>query len=210
MKKIIPVLLILFATIQVYPQEKELEQGLGFFGGMISGSGFSYRHIQDNWGWQINFGVLSFKNDDDFTEGYSYTVGDGSWIPDPNQVMTESRSGRETWANIGITFYKPLHRSGKSLFYIMAGASDYFSDLEKYEQDFKYTKIDENSFHYGPHGIKRTSKEKEHNFYIGVGLGFEYRLTNNIRLSLEWPLSYGSDGDINMYIPQGGIHYYFK
>ncbi|HPG38403.1 MAG TPA: outer membrane beta-barrel protein [bacterium] len=210
MKKTIIFLLIVIAAVQAYSQEKELSQALGFFGGMISGSGFSYRQMQDNWGWQINFGVLSFKNDDEFSEGYSYTVYDGSWMPDPNMISTEYRSGRETWANVGITLFKPLHRSGKSLFYVMAGVSNYYSDQEEYEQDYKYSPVDEDTYHYGPHGEKRVTNDKENTFHVGAGLGFEYRLTDNIRLSLEWPLSYGSDGNINMYIPQGGVHYYFK
>ena len=50
-------------------------------------------------------------------------------------------------------------------------------------------------------------------YNIGAGFGIEYKLNENIRLNLEWPLCFSFYEDqtrIIMYMPQGGIHYYFK
>ena len=48
---------------------------------------------------------------------------------------------------------------------------------------------------------------------IGIGIGIDYQLTDYIHINLDWPFVYsrGEDNfDLIMYIPQAGIHYYFK
>lgn len=45
---------------------------------------------------------------------------------------------------------------------------------------------------------------------FGVGPGVELELFKNIRFAVELPFTYNNDNELIMYIPQGGIYYYFK
>ncbi|MBC8312649.1 MAG: hypothetical protein H8E33_00190 [Candidatus Cloacimonetes bacterium] len=60
------------------------------------------------------------------------------------------------------------------------------------------------------------SKEFDYTINTGFGIGMEWQIlknNENFILSFEWPLVFSfkkDDFSIMMYIPQAGIHYYFK
>lgn len=212
MKKLIIVSIILIGS--TFPQSSEFTQGLGFAGGMPSGSGFSYRQMNENYGFQVTFGIMVFQEDDFedyYTEGYKGSYALNDWTPDTNQIFTdESYRDTRKWGNIGITYYKPLHRSNKSLFYGFAGISTYYTSQTYQTRDYKYTLTSDSTFSYDPINDAKEVKDNKFTFFAGVGLGIEYSITDNIRIHLEMPITIVDNGNIFMYIPQGGIHYYFK
>ena len=200
-----PILLTLFL---LSADEKELEYGLGFAGGMISGSGFSFRKLNDNFGYQINLGALmdnTSQRDDYFPEEYS-----GDWIYEEDGIYTDYSYGSSFHINLGINVYKPLHQGERSRFYLLAGAAGYLFREEVSQQDYIYDDVDSV---WVKSGQLRKENDNEFTFNVGAGFGIEYKLSENIRLNLEWPLVFSfieDDMNIYMFIPQGGIHYYFK
>jgi hypothetical protein len=200
-------LLILFAAVPLFAQE--MAHGLGFAAGELSGIGFSYRYLPEDNGFQVSFGVLSLSNKDSAPQEYTGTISPGNWLPSTDPYPY-SYSSRETHANIGVTVMKVLHRAKRSRFYAMAGFS-YFYRIQNFkERYYGYRMIDETTFHYGPVGDEQVRKERENTTYGGIGIGMEFKITDNIRFALEWPLTYSSKGDLVMYYPQAGLHYFFK
>lgn len=207
MKKFLIGLIIFFQGTALFAEEKPLRHGLGFAAGMLSGSGFSYRQINQKYGFQVTFGLISFNNNSsDFVESYR-TSGFG---PEMDKTYTEEKEGRETNGNIGIMLFRNLNRSNRSQFYGMIGLGNYFSDEVIYKREYKYTYIESNTYLYEPISPIRKDHRKELTTYIGLGFGLEWSWTNNIHMTIEWPLTVTNDWDIYMYVPQAGIHYYFK
>lgn len=198
--------LIIFSSL--FCEEKELQYGLGFSGGLISGSGFSFRKLNADFGYQINLGALmdnSTRCDECFAEELP-----GDWYYEDDDIYTEHSYGSSFHANLGVNLYKQLHQSRKSRFYLLAGTAAYLFSEEVSEQDYSY---DDTDSVWVKTGQVRHEQNNDFTLNLGAGFGIEYKLSENIRLNLEWPLTFSfSDGDMNiyMYIPQGGIHYFFK
>jgi hypothetical protein len=203
---------LLFPLIAASIQGAEtFRNGLGIFGGMISGSGFSYRRMDDRFGCQFTFGILSSKGGNiDFTPSVTLPYDARYGKPTPSVLYTETRTGRSISGNAGINFYKPLHRTTKFCFYLLAGASCYFSTEKRYEQDYGYSNVADSSYTSGPVGERRSKRKTDATVFGGGGIGFEWKFSENLRFSLEWPILLSSDGDLIMYIPQGGMHYFFR
>ena len=131
---------LLLISSFAFAQYSDLTQGLGFAGGMPSGSGFSYRQMNDNYGFQITAGALAFGYDDEYglPEERVEQVYDG-WNPNTNEIYTETSWDNDYfWGNIGLTYFKPLHREEKSLFYGFAAVSAYYTTEKYVERDYKY------------------------------------------------------------------------
>lgn len=202
---------LLFPLIAVPIRGAEtFRNGLGIFGGMISGSGFSYRRMDDRFGCQFTFGILSSRGNIDFSTSVMTQPYDARyWKPVPSVLNTETRTGRSITGNIGLNLYKPLHRTRKTCFYLLAGVSCYFSTEKRVEQDYGYSNVTDSTYSFGPVGERRSKWKTDTTVYGGAGIGFEWKFSENLRLSLEWPILLSSDGDLIMYIPQGGMHYFF-
>lgn len=209
MKKIL--LLLLLSSSITFSQSQELTQGLGFAGGMPSGSGFSYRQMHENYGFQVTFGIMVFQEDDFedyFNESYTGPYAPYDWTQDTSRIFTdESYRDTRKWGNIGITYYRPLHRSNKSLFYGFIGGSTYYTSQTYQTREYKYSMSSDS---YDPINKAKEVRENDFTFFAGIGLGIEYRITDNIRIHIEMPITIVDNGNIFMYIPQAGIHYYFK
>ncbi len=208
MKKLLfPLLISSFA----FSQFTDLTQGLGFAAGMPSGTGFSYRQMCENHGFQITAGALAFNYNDE----YDYYF-DESPRPIPTDYIPEmnytQRSGGNDhfWGNIGLTYFKPLHRAEKSLFYGFVGASTYYTTEKYIERNYQYFLETDSTYIYKPIGEEKDLRETDLDMFIGVGLGISYNITENIRFSLELPFTVSDQGHIWMIVPQGGLHYYFK
>jgi hypothetical protein len=208
MKRILRVigLLVLPAVLSA----GDLRHALGFFGGQISGSGFSYRQMRAGAGFQITFGLLSSKGDKDIEPPMAYTFEAPSQPPDLSMKNAFVRSGRDFRWNVGVNVYKTLHRSARTCFYCLTGAAVYGSRRPETVQDYGTAWISGNTYSYGPLGSPRKRVESERTANAGLGLGIEWAATENLRFSLEWPLTVSSDGDVTMIIPQGGLQYYFR
>ena len=200
--------LLLLAFTMLAGQEKELECGLGFSGGLISGSGFSFRKIDAGFGYQINLGALmdnTSRCDHCFPDEYPR-----DWINEEDDVYTDRSYGSSFHANLGVNFYKPLHQGKRSRFYLLAGAAGYYFREEVTKQDYIYVPADSV---WVKSGAVRDDDNSNFTLNAGAGFGIEYKLSENIRLNLEWPLVFSFPEDkmnIIMYIPQAGIHYFFK
>ena len=204
MKKLILIIMLISLSGLLLAGETG-RHGLGFAGGMISGSGFSYRYFGSKNGVQINFAVVS-RNDNDysFPDSYHNNMGTG------DDVFTDRYYGRDTFINIGFNYLRPLHSTSKSQFYVLGGAAVYYNLEEYFEQEYVYN---ENSDIYEKLGDVKESDEEEIFVNFGAGIGISYNLTKNIVIFVDWPLVASFEGDnmgITMAIPQGGIHYFFK
>ena len=203
---------LLLISSFAFSQFSDLTQGLGFAAGMPSGTGFSYRNISENHGFQITVGALAFNYDDE----YDYYYIDESPRPIPDDYIPEmnitqqSDSNDHFWGNIGLTYYKPLHRAEKSLFYGFAGVSAYYTTEMYMERDYKYFQETDSTYTYRPIGQEIELRETDLDVFVGIGVGLTYNITNNIRFSLELPFTISDQGHIWMIVPQGGLHYYFK
>lgn len=206
MKKLLLIISI-FTLVFTLSAQENFKHGLGFTGGMISGSGFSYRQMNETYGFQIALGVITLGDDDDID--FEESGGHYGWSDTTSTHIMEDE-GISYLTNIGVSYYKHLHRGEKSTFYCLAGTAAYMDFGEIREQIFVYNTDD---------GIWETSgeptEETEFNlrFNVGIGIGIDYKLTENISLNLDWPLVFSKSDeelDIIMYIPQAGIHYYFK
>ena len=210
MKKLLLSLLLISSF--AFSQYSDLIHGLGFAAGMPSGTGFSYRQMGENHGFQITAGAVAY----DFNEEYDYYFEDempgiiyDGWTPD--EFYTDRTSGVDRfWGNIGLTYYKPLHRAERSLFYGFAGASIYYSSEKYIERIYQYFEVTETTYTYEPYGSDKELRETESDIFFGGGLGLTYNITDNIRFSLELPFTISNEGHIWMIVPQGGLHYYFK
>jgi len=190
MKKIL-ILITILALAMILSAEDELRHGLGFTGGMISGSGFSYRQMNETYGFQFAFGAITIGDTDDtyFEDEY-----DSYWWQNSGSTHIMEDEGIFFHTNFGASYYKHLHRSEKSTFYFLVGTAAYINFGEVSEQIYQYNEVN----------IRAN---------VGFGIGIDYKLTQNIHLNLDWPLVFSkSDENFNiiMYIPQAGIHYYFK
>ena len=210
MKKLL--LPLLLSSSFAFSQYSDLTHGLGFAAGMPSGTGFSYRHMSENHGFQVTAGAVAY----DFNEEYDYYLGDemprtinDGWTPD--EFYTDRTSGVDHfWGNIGLTYYKPLHRADRSLFYGFAGASIYYSSEKYIERIYQYFEVTDSTYIYKPYGSDKELRETETDIFFGGGLGLTFNITNNIRFSLELPFTISNEGHIWMIVPQGGLHYFFK
>jgi hypothetical protein len=220
MKKTILIIAVILFVVGL--SATDFKHSLGFAGGMISGSGFAYRQMNDNYGFQVTFGVISNDgynddwDDDDYyfyNEDYTYEYNPEYSSIDTTEVYSEYGANiKNLMGNIGFSYYKPLHRGQKSMFYLLAGSSVYFARTEDKMKDFQIETLSDTTYHYVEIANEYTETTQEILINAGVGIGMEYNITKNIVLSFEWPLVFQKNDDefnIFMYIPQGGIHYYF-
>lgn len=200
---------LLLISSFAFSQYSDLTQGLGFAAGMPSGTGFSYRQMNENHGFQITAGALAFGYDDeDYLEEdpYYYEMEQKS-----DEIYTrQTGESNNFWGNIGLTYFKPLHRAKKSLFYGFAAVSAYYTTEKYAERDYKYFQEADSTYIYKPISEEIELRETDLDMFVGIGVGLTYNITNNIRFSLELPFTISNEGHIWMIVPQGGLHYFFK
>lgn len=210
-KLFIPILLTVFA----FSEEPSLSKALGISGGLISGSGLSYRNIGVKNGYQVTFGIISLPYDNSgmrtMENHYQYTWY-GDWTPDTSVVYKNYEYGYGgTWANCGVKYFRPLHRADKSTFYSYAGVSAYYSSSIDYYTEYKYfLNTSDSTYTYEDVSPRKKEVTTKTTFRIGAGIGIEYKLTENIRLALDLPITFADDGRITMILPEGGVYYYYR
>lgn len=121
-------------------------------------------------------------------------------------------------AGSGISYRTFNNESGLEINYIGIGSNTNFVIFggAKYMMLLNSTEV--SRFYYFGAGSTLTDISKSSDtfiyFNIGAGVGFEYTLVNNLRLSLDMPLTIwnileSDDRMIFTVIPDIGIHYYF-
>jgi len=173
---------IIIITASILSAE-ELTHSLGMSAGYISGSGISYRQMREKIGYQIAGGVI-----------YNYE-------PDiDNPELDNEYLG----ANISGTFYYLLHNKKTTRFYLLGGTT-IFRVFEKGIDDDEWFNPETGFWE-----IKKSPTINEIYINIGIGLGLEFPLTKYLHMSLEWPWYYDDKIEFIKFIPQAGVHYYFK
>ena len=189
-------------------QAEEPVHGLGFAAGQPSGLGLSYRRMTDNFGFQATFGAVSI-NQDDWGNYYYPMEYDAEYGKPYFEPFTQKHYVRETDANLGILLFKVLHSAKKSRFYAFIGGSLFYNIDSFEESTYEYRLQTDNTYIMHEISGPKKSSESQSSIYGGFGIGIEFRITENIRVAVEWPLTVSSDGDFIMYIPQAGLHYFF-
>ena len=185
MKKLILILMIII-TASILSAE-ELTHSLGMSAGYISGSGISYRQMNEKTGFQIAGGAY-----------YHYEEDDEESIYDSEYLGT----------NISGTVYYILNNKQTSRFYLLSGIT-IFSVYEKGADD-----ADDCEWWVNPETglweIYECPSTDEIYINIGIGIGLEFPLTRHLHMSVEWPCYYDDKIEFVKFIPQAGVHYYFK
>ncbi len=205
----------LFIISLALPQSENLTTSMGVSAGLLTGTGLSYRHIGEQSGWQLTFGVISFPDDYDMNhyeyDQHQHMYYGNDWIPDTNEVYRNyDYNNGGTWANVGLLYLKPLHRSKTSMFYLLGGVSAYYSSSTDYYTEYRYVIDSDSTYYYNPMGGRQKETSSDVTFRLGLGIGLEYNITENIRLSLDLPLTIADDRRITMLFPDAGLYYYFK
>ncbi len=202
------VVILLLGLLIALPLQAEPTQGVGFAAGQLSGIGLSYRVLMENYGMQITLGAISLKEngyEEPYMPRYPY---DPHYSKANPPGFTQERWLRETDANIGLMFMKSLHKSKISTLYIFTGFCAFYS-WDSIEEQYYEPVVTDDYYDYAPVGEAKKRVRQNNTFFGGGGLGFEVRFSPNFRLAIEWPLTFTSDGDFIMYIPQAGLHYFF-
>lgn len=206
---------ILFFLTTLFSQSSELHTSLGISAGLLTGSGLSYRNIGESKGLQFTFGIMSFPYEE-YDDGYwseerSGLYDSNYWVPDTSEIFKDYEYGNGgTWGNAGLVFIKPLHRAKRSTFYVLTGVSMYYSSSVDYYTEYKYILTSDSTYSYNPISDRVKDSETNYTFRVGFGIGIEYQFTENIRLSLDMPLTISDNRRITMIVPEAGIYYYFK
>ena len=155
--------------------------GMGFAAGAITGLGISYRrHLANKWGFQFT-GI--------------------PWA-----------SSSSYFVSIGANFMRTLHATKKTRFMAIGGVSSYLRGNYSIDWDrCDYSKPQEPGEEYvDPCAGLEEQWNRNNTINIGVGIGMEFSLGQNIGLAIELPVVLMLGNDIGIYpIPSVSLIYYF-
>lgn len=181
-------------------------RSLGIQFGTSSGSGYVMRWIGETHGLQATLGAsTSGDNDVKFPENL--------WEEDVEtaaQSVNYERKGRKTSLTAGLNYIYILDESAKTRFFIALGGSYKIAREKIFAR--RYNRITSTYYEYELDYTVPMSEEihKKDVWTVGAGPGFEFVLDRHFRFTIDLPITYNSDEEIVMYIPQVGLHYYFR
>jgi len=175
MKKIFLIMILVTSFIL---SADDLTHAIGMSAGYISGSGISYRQMNQKSGYQIAGGAYYNYEPEDEEDEFNYDIEENKYLG---------------W-NISGTYYYILKNWQTSRFYLLAGTTI-----------FDVYDITQNKF-----GDFEEENEDKTYINVGIGIGLEFPLTKYLHLSVEWPWYYDGKSEFLKFIPQAGVHYYFK
>ncbi|HOH47041.1 MAG TPA: hypothetical protein PLX59_04315 [Candidatus Cloacimonadota bacterium] len=181
-------------------------RSLGIQFGTSSGSGYVLRWIGETHGLQATLGAsTSGDNDVKFPENL--------WEEDVEtaaQSVNYERKGRKTSLTAGLNYIHILDESAKTRFFIALGGSYKIAREKIFAR--RYNRITSTYYEYELDYTVPMSEEihKKDVWTVGAGPGFEFVLDRHFRFTIDLPITYNSDEEIVMYIPQVGLHYYFR
>lgn len=177
-------LVILLSLVGLWAQKDTETHNIGFMAGQLCRPGVGYRQWFNDWGFQVN-GMLMAEQDRE-PEYYDYREGDYyAW-------------GRKLEANLGVSLMKTLNQNDNKRFYALVGYGLHHSERKLWESNYP-------SMSY-PTAV---GYEVSNRHYWGTGVGLEMQLLENLLGFVEIPITFQSNGEIMMYIPQIGIFYHF-
>jgi len=187
--KLIVNLLIVFFVSSLFAVDVSSPNNLGFSAGELSRNGISFRHWNSDWGYQLTGMILSSK--DDIPERYDYREG-------PSSNYDYFAYGREFKTNFGFSIMKTLQSVNYRRFYLLAGYGLYHKEQKRWQSD----EADMDDAWEDGYKVINTH-------FWGIGVGFDLEIYDFTRVYIEIPLTFKSNNEINMYIPQIGIFYRF-
>lgn len=195
---IIGLLLIVSISLCVAEPQKQ-SKAIGLRLGTSSGTGYSYRSLNNGSGFQFALGAMSSMNN---KVKFSNTVKVDS---NENEIVRKKTDGR-TSVSLGLNWIQALTKAHHTRLYIMAGGSYLYARKTEYEQTYVQQK---SSNTYVISGDKRKKIKNSDVWTIGVGPGLEFFTDKNLRVCIEVPTTINSKGEVIPYIPQVGLYYYF-
>ena len=194
---IIGLLLIVSISLCVAEPQKQ-SKAIGLRLGTSSGTGYSYRSLNNGSGFQFALGAMSSMNN---KVKFSNTVKVDS---NENEIVRKKTDGRIS-VSLGLNWIQALTKAHHTRLYIMAGGSYLYARKTEYEQTY----VHESSDTYVISGDKRKKIKNSDVWTIGVGPGLEFFTDKNLRVCIEVPTTINSKGEVIPYIPQVGLYYYF-
>ena len=188
MKHIIFIIMI-YSIFSLNADDGISVNNLGFSAGELSQNGIAFRHWSPDWGYQVTGMILSSK--DDIPDSYDYRVGTY-----PNYDYFAY--GREFKTNFGFSIMKPLQYVENRRFYVFAGYGFYHKEQKRWQSN------DMDMDDAWEVGYKVTNTH-----FWGLGAGFDLEIGEFMRAYIEIPLTFKSNNEITMYIPQIGFFYRF-
>jgi len=88
---------------------------------------------------------------------------------------------------------------------VFGGASILFSRVKQYERDYQLS----GNYYMLMNTPERVSWDPRTYYWVGAGLGFDFKMGQNFHWVLELPLTMNQDQEFMMYIPQTGLYYHF-
>lgn len=127
-------------------------------------------------------------------------------------------TGSSFFVNAGVDIMKTLHKTKRTRFMMVMGASAFYStrneiDYDKCEQNVPQETWDSNP-NYDPCGGVKPEWKHGVTINVGIGIGMEFALSKNIGLAIELPvvisLGFGEHSHIGIYpVPSLSLIYYF-
>jgi len=182
--KWIVILIILLSLAGLWAEKDAELHNFGFMAGQLCRPGVGYRQWINDWGFQVN-GMLMAEKD---AEPNYYDFRDGDYYA----------WGRKLEANLGVSLLKTLKEKNNKKFYALLGYGLYHKERKLWESDYP-------SMNYAT----AVRYEVSNRHYWGTGVGLEVLLLENLLWVVEIPITFQSNGEIMMYIPQVGIFYHF-
>lgn len=183
------------------------QRAIGVQFGTSSGSGYSYRWIGENHGLQFTLGAITYGSNNVKFPTYLYDED----VESPGAESTLYKlKGRKSSMSVGLNYINILESNRSSRFYVSMGGA-YTLRRDK-EITRSYNRINNNYYEYELNTVVPEIKTtlKNDKWTVGGGPGFELTLDKHFRFTIDLPLTYNSEEDIIMYIPQVGLYYYFK
>ena len=181
-------------------------RSLGIQFGSSSGSGYVMRWIGETHGLQATLGAsTSGDNDVKFPE-YIYEED----VDVSGASVNYDRRGRKTSLTAGLNYIHILDESSKTRFFIALGGSYKIAREKVFTR--RYNSLQSSYYDYSLDTTVPMTDEirKKDVWTVGAGPGFEFVLDRHFRFTIDLPITYNSDEEIVMYIPQVGLHYYFR
>ena len=209
MLKKVTLMIILLVSLIALTGEQISERGLGFSAGTISGIGFSYRQYIEDYGFQVTCGLTASGDEKpDFDESIS-----GSLYSNDTYLISKSKDGWDLDGSLGVMFISTLRKNEHSRFYYFVGGSVKLDRKKKYYQTYERNEIDidgnrDTNFHIVD-GAERSKTINNDIYYYGPGIGLDLDLSKYLSLAFEWPLTFSSEKEIIMYIPQCSLNFKF-
>lgn len=181
-------------------------KSLGIQFGSSSGSGYAMRWIGQTHGLQITLGALSTGDNDVKFQQYLWNED----IDSDAQTVEYTREGRRTTLSAGLNYIHVLDQSDRTRFFVAMGGAYRVGREQRFTRVYNLQQgtYPEYELDYDIPMTEETVNVDK--WTVGAGPGFEFVLDRRFRFTIDLPVTYSSDDKIVMYVPQVGLHYYFR